>query len=303
MKVSGHTIELISASKFHFSFFLSGSYSEDVGRLFAVLDNGVAIDAKIQITAPGGSPGLFEAQWLSSEILPQGLVLRFVVRNGGFVDVALGALMKERLSSARTEMMSQSFISDVNSREKSPRLLDLGGRDRSKIDRSALFPGASCTVFDIAPGDNVDVVGDAHELSRFFPANHFDFIYCVSVFEHLFMPWKVVLEMNRVMKRGGRAYVATHQTIGVHDMPWDFWRFSIWTWDALFNRFTGFRIIEREMDTEQYVIPFILIPSKLDAEKSAGFESTVVLVEKIGGTRLRWPVKLRRVLHSSYPSK
>jgi len=238
---------------------------------------------------------------MSTDFTLDTLSLRFLARNGEIVDVPLVALMEERISSAKTEIMSQRFIADVNSKVPSPQLLDLGGRDRSRIDRSALFPGARCTVLDIFPGDNVDVVGDAHELSKFFPANYFDFIYCVSVFEHLFMPWKVVLEMNRVLKKGGRAYVATHQTIGVHDMPWDFWRFSTWTWDALFNRFTGFKILEREMDREQYVIPFVLTSSKLDAEKSAGFESTVVLVEKIGRTRLRWPVKLARVLSTSYP--
>jgi len=302
MDVSSHTIELISASKFHRSFFIKGTHSKEIARLVAVLENEQRIQAEVLILSLDSVPGGFEAQWLSAEIAPERLSLRFVTRDGEFVNAPLGQLMKEKLSSGKTEILSQNFISDVNSRKGSPRLLDLGGRDRSRIGQNTSFPNANCTVFDIALGDDVDVVGDAHELSKFFPSNHFDFIYCVSVFEHLFMPWKVVLEMNRVLKPGGRAYVATHQTIGVHDMPWDFWRFSIWTWEALFNRFTGFKIIDREMDKEQYVIPFVLTPNKLDAEKSAGFESAVVIVEKVGRTWLRWPVKLRRVLSTSYPS-
>ncbi len=202
MDVSSHTIELISASKFHRSFFIKGTHSKEIARLVAVLENGQRIRAEVLILDLDSVPGGFEAQWLSAEIAPERLSLRFVTRDGEFVNAPLGQLMEEKLSSGKTEILSQNFISDVNSRKGSPRLLDLGGRDRSRIGQNTFFPNANCTVFDIAPGDDVDVVGDAHELSKFFPSNHFDFIYCVSVFEHLFMPWKVVLEMNRVLKPG-----------------------------------------------------------------------------------------------------
>lgn len=45
---------------------------------------------------------------------------------------------------------------------KRGKLLDIGGRNRSKIDRSKEFPSFDVTVLDILDGDNVDVVADAH---------------------------------------------------------------------------------------------------------------------------------------------
>jgi SAM-dependent methyltransferase len=158
------------------------------------------------------------------------------------------------------------------------------------------------TVLDIVPGDNVTIVGDAHELTSHFPPDAFDGIYSVSVFEHLLMPWKVVLEMNRVLRVGGKCLIHTHQTLGMHDLPWDFWRYSDSSWDALFNHRTGFRVVERAMDSEQYVIPFFLRPEKIIAEKSAGFEGSCVVVEKIGPTCLEWDVSLRDAVSTTYPT-
>ncbi|WP_373690468.1 methyltransferase domain-containing protein [Sphingobium sp. DEHP117] len=72
--------------------------------------------------------------------------------------------------------------------------------------------------------------GQSLKCYQFFEASSFDAVYSVSVFEHLLMPWKVALEMNRVLRMGGIAYIHTHQTLGLHDMPWDFWRFSDTSW-------------------------------------------------------------------------
>lgn len=107
--------------------------------------------------------------------------------------------------------------------------------------------------------------------------------------------------MNRVMKLGGRAWISTHQTIGMHDIPWDFWRFSDTAWDALFNESTGFRIVDRVMDHEEFILPFAIRDEKLDAEKAAGCEMSAVVVEKIGPTSLDWPVSLESVIQTMYP--
>ena len=66
---------------------------------------------------------------------------------------------------------------------------------------------------------------DAHELSKLFPQEHFDFVLTLSTFEHLFMPWVVAVEMNKVMKTGGHALIWTPYTWNPHDEPWDFFPF------------------------------------------------------------------------------
>jgi 2-polyprenyl-3-methyl-5-hydroxy-6-metoxy-1,4-benzoquinol methylase len=83
--------------------------------------------------------------------------------------------------------------------------------------------------------ENVDVVGDAHTMSKQLPNGHFNVTMSFSVFEHLAMPWKVVLEMNEVMAPNGVASFG-HTKAG--------WRFSLSAWAALFNPATGFRIID-----------------------------------------------------------
>ena len=59
------------------------------------------------------------------------------------------------------------------------------------------------TGIDIVAGENVDVVGDAHQLSEYFDEDCFDAVFSISTFEHLAMPWKAAIEINRVMKTGG----------------------------------------------------------------------------------------------------
>src|ERR1044072_7003937 len=80
---------------------------------------------------------------------------------------------------------------------------------QSSGERETASP--TVTVLDVLPGENVTVVGDAHQMTALFPPATFDFVQSVSVFEHLVMPWKVALEMNRVMKLGALAFVFTHQ--------------------------------------------------------------------------------------------
>lgn len=224
----------------------------------------------------------------------------FTTDTGRVVRANLADLARERMSLYPTPQIALRFMEAVNAKPGA-RVLDIGGRARSRIDRSAAFTSGECVVLDILAGDNVDVVGDAHALDRHFPADSFDAVQSVSVFEHLMMPWAVIPQINHVLRPGGIALIATHQTLGMHDMPWDFWRFSDTAWDALFNRHTGFEIIERALDGEQFIVPFLLRPAMMDAEKAAGYESSVVLVRKIGPCAMQWKLTPGDINATMYP--
>ena len=183
-----------------------------------------------------------------------------------------------------------------------PRLLDLGGRRRSDTGYTDDLAMCDVTVFDILPAAGVDVVGDAHELSRHFPPGHFDLAMCNSVFEHLLMPWKAVLELNRVLRTGGLCYIHTHQTIGRHDMPCDFWRYSDTAWHGLFNRRTGFQIVTARMSYFTHVVTAAWGPEYAGAEASGGFEASGVLARRIGPSALAWEVGLGEVMPDAYPA-
>ena len=205
------------------------------------------------------------------------------------------------LNSANNRLHTR-FIDELKNLP-SCKLLELGGRNRSGTDTTkSFYKNFTTTVVDICPGDNVDYVGDAHELSSIFEASTFDAITSVSVFEHLAMPWKVVLSMNHVLHLGGLAFVQSHQTVGMHDVPWDFWRFSDSAWEALFNRKTGFEIIETAMSYPQFIIPHHYWPNAVDAEKVAGFLASAVLVRKISEcNELDWPISVKDITETQYP--
>lgn len=222
-------------------------------------------------------------------------------RDGWTGRVRLDDLCGERERHYPLYELSERFHQTVRELPEA-RVLELGGRDRSASGTTRRFGDHEVVVVDIVAAVGVDVVGDAHELSSLFPPDHFDTFAAVSVFEHLLMPWRVVTELNRVLKPGGTGFVLTHQTIALHDMPWDFWRFSSTSWDALFNARTGFEILERSMDQPQYVIRHLHRPGSRRAEETLGFEASAVVVRKTGPCTVEWPVGVREVTDTAYPT-
>ena len=129
-----------------------------------------------------------------------------------------------------------------------PTIIEIGSRARSgNVNVDWLPDGSHYIGFDIRNGPNVDVVGDAHQIADHFEPSSIDAIFSVSTIEHLAMPWKVIAQINNVLRQGGLVFFASHQTWPVHDSPWDFWRFSTDTWRVLLNRGTGFEIVEGAM--------------------------------------------------------
>lgn len=185
------------------------------------------------------------------------------------------------------------------------KILELGSRNVSGNVRRNLFTGYSEYIgFDIHPGENVDVVGDIHQLSTYFPEYSFDAVYSLSVFEHLAMPWKAVLEINQVMKEGGLLMISTHPTWPAHELPWDFWRFSQAAFTALLNPMTGFAILSC---TEG--LPCRILPLGTDGSmnKMLGAPANLgvaVLARKISppDSRLRWDIKTEEIISNMYPN-
>ena len=181
------------------------------------------------------------------------------------------------------------------------RMLDIGGRARSGVLRADQFRSKEVLVLDVVEDSGVDVVCDAHCMSRVLEPGSFDVVFSCSVFEHLVMPWKVAVEMNRVMRIGAIGLIVTHQTVGMHDMPWDYFRFSDSAWKGLFNSHTGFEILGTELGDIQYIIPHIYQDRYADVEKTGGYEFSAVLVQKTGVTDLDWPLKAGDVTSDMYP--
>ena len=126
----------------------------------------------------------------------------------------------------------------------------------------------------------------------------------ISTFEHLIMPWKVVIEISRILKLGGIGFVHTHQSIGMHDIPHDFWRYSDTAWQALFNKATGFEILRARLEEMMYLLPDMLnLEKDWCYEHSRGFEGSNVLVRKINEPSVDWNVKSNEIIDTQYPKE
>lgn len=184
-----------------------------------------------------------------------------------------------------------------------PNVVEIGSRARSaNLYRDWLPAGATYTGIDVVDGPNVNIVGDVHTLSAFVSEASVDAIFGISTIEHVAMPWKAALEMNKVLKPGGVLFLATHQTWPVHDEPWDFWRFSQYTWPTLFNEATGFEIVDAVMGDRGSVVAHFMAPATAGLDHEPASLQSGVIARKIGESRLSWDVDVNSITNASYPS-
>jgi hypothetical protein len=128
------------------------------------------------------------------------------------------------------------------------RVLEIGSRNVTGTNFRKRFSDAEYIGFDFYPGENVDVVGDAHHLSEYFLVQErFDLIFSSAVFEHLHMPWVVAMEIQKLLKLGGHVFVETHFSFSSHERPWHFFQFSDMGLRALFNEALGFDLVDSGM--------------------------------------------------------
>jgi len=200
----------------------------------------------------------------------------------------------------------REFIS-LSKQAYSPSILEIGSRNVTGVTRREIFSFCEDYVgFDILAGDGVDIVGDVHKLSESVPTEGFDFVYSISVFEHLLFPWKAVLEINRVMKSGGYVFISTHPVWPEHELPWDFWRFPRNGFHALFNQYTGFEIVSL---TEGLPCKtYSLVDDAPTRNNCFGTtnQGVALIARKIGSYRsdlLKWDIEVSDVVNSMYPSK
>jgi hypothetical protein len=295
-------------AKFHHSIRVFGWFHHPHERLASVTATApglLAVTSRVGlahggVTSLGPDKGFSLQILLAEDAFPPGVTLCLTTDAGRSCTASLDELAAEALATPPTAALMHRFRDTMNALPGA-NVLDIGGRARSGIHRRDLFSVANYTVLDVIADPSVDVVGDAHQLASLFPPDSFDGVLSVSVFEHLLMPWTVVTQINRVLKPGGLVLIATHQTLGMHDMPWDFWRFSDTAWDALLNRHTGFEIVDRALSHLQFVIPQVYQDRNRSAEAAAGYEGSSVLARKIGPCRMEWKLSVADVIESQYP--
>ncbi len=139
----------------------------------------------------------------------------------------------------------QEYLYKIGNK-KGQRILEIGSREVTGPSHARQrFALAEYVGFDFYPGNNVDVVGDAHRLSSYFKkGEQFDIIYTSACFEHFAMPWLVAPEIAKMLKLEGLVFVETHFSYSAHERPWNFFQFSDMGLRVLFSSALGFECIE-----------------------------------------------------------
>lgn len=189
---------------------------------------------------------------------------------------------------------------DLLAKGKVKRILDIGGRARSGKSMKSAYLGVEVIVADIIPAPDVDLVADVHELSKH-ARQPFDGFMAIATFEHLIMPWKAAIEINKVLTIGAPGLVVTHQTVGMHERPWDFFRYSDMAWKGIFNSFTGFEIVDAGMRRPAMIIPHVWDKENDGAENAVGYLTSSVVVRKIGEPMVDWNVSVGDITADMYP--
>ena len=78
-----------------------------------------------------------------------------------------------------------------------------------------------------------------------FKDNKFDVVFIYEVLEHVERPFEASNELFRVLKPGGTLLLSTPFIFGIHDAPYDYWRFTKYGLKNLFSRFKDVAIKER----------------------------------------------------------
>jgi len=86
------------------------------------------------------------------------------------------------------------------------------------------YPPVSGGIWATTGGENVDVWGDGQRLP--IASSSVDTVLCTQVLEHVPEPAQLMSELTRVLKPGGHAIVTAPQEWGIHQEPFDFYRFT-----------------------------------------------------------------------------
>lgn len=96
------------------------------------------------------------------------------------------------------------------------------------------FKLATIKTLDIEPGADYHADICANNWVAI-SSNAFDLVICTEVLEHVANPFAATIEINRLLKVGGRAYITTPFNFRIHGPLPDNWRFTIHGLRQLFS--------------------------------------------------------------------
>lgn len=162
------------------------------------------------------------------------------------------------------------------------RVLDLGC---GNSPYAPLFPNRMCLDLRRKPG--AAVVGDAHQLP--FAPGSFDLIISTEMLEHTVEPQRIVDEIRRVLRPGGRLLLTTRFIFPLHDVPGDYFRFTNYGLAHLFRDWSEATVTAEATTLETMAV--LLQRLAIQAEfRSSRLIRLLLFLAARGVARLGWLV-------------
>ena len=143
----------------------------------------------------------------------------------------------------------QEFVDNkMKELSKEKIILDVGGGERFQkwlAPYRELFSECDYKTMDYDKTTNADIKGDVHAIPL--EDGSIDAIICSSVLEHIENPVQAVIEMSRILRKGGKLFVYIPSIYPYHarkgSYP-DYWRFFDDTVSILFKDFDSIEFVK-----------------------------------------------------------
>lgn len=177
------------------------------------------------------------------------------------------SLINDLAYSVRRYYVDDFYFRQIACFPPGSRILDVGGRKEHKRGHFDVgnYP-LKVEYANIAPETQPDHLCDAAALTC--EAGRFDGVICSEVLEHVPNPGKVMAEIFRVLKQGGKALVVAPFMYHIHADPVDYGRYTDYYWRAAAQE-AGFEQIELEYQGAIYAVMANLV-KVWAAEQAAG---------------------------------
>ncbi len=256
---------------------------------------------------PPGQPCGFEAYLECPAFRPVTLRLR-TAQGQAELDIACGP---EKGPQAGPEFRRAApldrFIEEMKTQGGT--VLEIGARVvgvYSSLHAGRFAPECRFIGADIHPAPGVDLVVDAHRLSRAVEPGSLSGVFSLAVMEHLAAPWLIAAEINRVLRIGGLTLHLLPQAFPAHEQPNDFWRMSDDGLRILFGPPTGFEVLDAGMSSPVQIVPppEARFGAFLQFPLVHAYAAAFILARKVADlprNAVRWPLADLSARSRAYP--
>lgn len=104
-------------------------------------------------------------------------------------------------------------------------------------DLRIFFPNKKYVGADLKKGPGVDIILNLHDINL--PAESVGTVLILDTIEHVEFPRKAINEIYRVLKPGGILIMSSVMNFGIHNFPFDYWRFTPEAFKSFLKKFNS----------------------------------------------------------------